>query len=139
MAAEKKPGKKDPPKKLDERSYRLRVKVVDLIGAAINNSIKYGSILGIAYFLQRSIVALAGRTTLADIGISFLGNLTFAQTTETILTGGSILWALKERRLRREKTEYFSDRVKKLETMIDSKRSSSHLTTQGTTRPEDRE
>jgi hypothetical protein len=47
-------------------------------------------------------------------------------------------YGLRERRLRRQTTERFTQRNYKLEKLVDPNRTSSHLTTRGTTNPEDR-
>ncbi len=48
-----------------------------------------------------------------------------------------IIWALRERRLRQDKTEYLTNRIKALELHIDPERTSSNLAKTGKTHPED--
>jgi len=49
----------------------------------------------------------------------------------------AIVWAMKERALRRRKTEYFQSRIRSLEQRLDPERTSSKLTPGGDTNPED--
>jgi len=53
------------------------------------------------------------------------------------VTFGAMLLIVRERRLRRKTIENFEARKRKLESMIDSDRSSSGLTTRGDTHPKD--
>jgi hypothetical protein len=109
----------------------------DLIARIITSSIKWGALLGIAYFASRAIESLSGQTTLANFALNFLGDVKINQYVYLFLTGGGGIWALNERRLRRNKVAELANRIKTLENLLDGKRSSSMLPPSGTTRAED--
>lgn len=74
--------------------------------------------------------AVVGTSALSLLLAAFAG--AFA-----VLALVSIIWALRERRLRQEKTEYLTNRIRTLESYIDPQRTSSNLATTGKTHPED--
>lgn len=99
----------------------------------LNNLIKYGSFVTIAYFAKEALVAMAGRTTLADIGIEILGSMELSVAAPTLSAIVTAMWALGERRLRKDTIQRQSDHIRYLETKIDPSRSSSSLTMRGDT------
>jgi hypothetical protein len=94
------------------------------------------------YFVYKIALALAGKTTLASfatsVALSILGNDKMMKSIYLIITGGSIAYGVGERRLRRRAIKRHTGRPIELEKLIDPNRTSSGLTTEGTTRPEDR-
>lgn len=84
-----------------------------------------------------SISALSGRQTLASIGFHLIGDLKISQALAYLFGAGGITYGYRERKLRRDKTEYLATRNAKLEQKINPSRTSSNLTTRGTTSPED--
>lgn len=122
-----------------ELKYRFRIKVLDVIGAIFNNGIKFGLLAYCAYLLRGGLIALAGRTTIADLGLTLVGNITITESVELTVTVGAVAYATWERKVRYDKTEYLASRLKEYETRLDPGRSSSKLMPTGTTRPEDRE
>jgi sulfite exporter TauE/SafE len=119
--------------------YKFRLKAVDSCVSIVNAVIKWGSLAFIAFMGRDSIFALAGKTTtavfLADFGQSI--ELKEVITYTVGLLG--VIYGLYERNTRQKKTQYLGDEIKKLELLLDPKRSSSKLTARGTTRPEDDE
>jgi hypothetical protein len=85
--------------------------------------------------------ALAGRQTFADIKFKLIAELYANRWTALILSWilsiTSTGWAIGERRLRKRHIKRVASEQSKLQEMIDPKRRSSHLMTDGTTRPED--
>lgn len=77
------------------------------------------------------IASLAGKTTLAAIGISFLANLTVSKGLAYIFGVGGVSYGLGERYVRRKTVRRTGGRIKELEARIDPKRSSSNLTEAG--------
>ncbi len=121
-----------------DRRYRLQVRLIDLAGSTASLLIPWGSLVAIAYLISSAIHGLAGKQTLADIGLRLLADVRVTEWVAYILTGGSIAYGLRERKLRRDTIERLSERTQKLEQQLDPNRSSSRLTPRGTTRPEDR-
>ena len=95
------------------------------------------SILGICAYL--SIDSLAGKMTMAQVVISFLGQMTVSKSVAYILGFGGILFGVYERRLRKKTLAHLHPRVKELEKLIDPRRSTSTLTTEGETNPLDKD
>lgn len=80
---------------------------------------------------------MSGKTTDANIIIKMLGNLKVNQAVMFIMTGGSIVWAIAERKLKKRVIKKLSDRVKKYEIDADKGRTSSRLSDDGSTNPQD--
>jgi len=98
--------------------------------------VRWAAVICCTYFLKDALFELAGKETALALSLAFLGDFKFAAT--LTLAGGAAAWAIVERMLRNRKTEYMSDRIKKLEIIIDRDRSSSGLTKQGKTNPRDK-
>jgi hypothetical protein len=121
-----------------ELQYGVRFKRLDVIGQALNRFLQGATLVGIAAFTYLSVNSLSGHYTFADIGVRFLGDLKISEALAYVLAGGAVSYGLKERRLRRQTTERLTARTSQLEKELDARRSSSGLTTKGTTRSEDK-
>jgi len=126
-----------------EADYRLSYKRIDAVVTVVKTVCMYGWPVLCTYFLYRIAAVLAGKTTLASfamsVAIAVLGNDKVMKTIYIVLTGGSIAYGAGQRRLRRREIKRHTARPRELEKLIDPGRSSSGLTSEGTTRPEDRE
>ena len=120
-----------------ELEARLRFRRLDIIGEAIQTAIPWGSLIAIAWFCSTAVRALAGQETFTDIGISVLGDLRINDGLAYILGIGGMSYGYGQHRLRRKVTERLTKRTTGLEERLDPDRSSSGVTTQGTTRPGD--
>lgn len=98
-----------------------------------NRLITWGGAVAIAYLGYRSIDALAGKSTVSDIGIKLLGNVRISEGLAWVLGGGGTLYGISQRKLRRDTIERLQGRITELEKEHDPKRSSSNLTVRGTT------
>ena len=101
--------------------------------------IRWGSWVIIAYFAKESLVALAGKTTFANIVVEFSQHYTHhadSLTLSSLLVFVIGLW-VRERRLRYQKTKTLGTRILELEKRLDPVRTSSGLTLEGKTNPED--
>jgi hypothetical protein len=87
--------------------------------------------------LSLFLIALAGTETLADIELAFLANVNvYTVITFTFgLTG--VAYGAYERHVRQKQIRRLEGRIRELEKMIDPKRTSSQLTKEGRSRPED--
>lgn len=117
---------------------RLSIRIVDLIGLAISYIVPWGTLLLISKWGVEAVTALAGKHTIADIGLKMIVNMQIGEAVAYIFGAGGIGYGIVERRLRRNTIERLGTRNRNLETLIDPARTSSGLTTRGTTRPEDR-
>lgn len=117
---------------LQYRGYRAT-----MIAKVVTTAIRWGGVVALGYFGYLSIRTLAGQTTFADIAIRVLGKLYFSQAVATVLGGGGIIYAWRERQLRHKVNETTGKRVSELEQEIDRRRTSSRLTRRGQTDPKD--
>ena len=138
-----------------------RVRGADALSAIFGQLFKWVGLVGIFYWIYKSIDSLAGKHTFADIGIKVEGDL----QTSTKEQAGQIVdnpfvtswlpWAvaiglillllliavgygLRQRKLRRTTIERLQGRIKSLERNQDPNRTSSGLTPQGQTHPRDK-
>jgi hypothetical protein len=109
------------------------------VASVFNNVIRFAALCILAYFVYASIAVLAGKQTDANIGVSFLGNLTVSQSLAYIFGGGGLVYGFRERALRQRTVERLQRRIQELEAAQDPARTSSKLTPKGETHPRDRE
>jgi hypothetical protein len=126
---------------MKELEYKLRTQQWDAglrIGLAL---IKYGTIGFCVWALAPAFQAFAGKTTLANFGISLIADLKANSVFSHIVTGifglGGAAYGLRERAHKRKEINRLGNRVVQLEKRLDPNRTSSGLTLDGTSRPED--
>ena len=112
---------------------------MDSVTTVVQSLIRFGGVALPFYFMYRVAEVLAGKSTAADIGVKMVGSLTITETVGYGLGLAGTLYGLRERKLRQDKTEYLQERIQKLEKQMDPNRSTSRLTSRGTTNPEDKE
>lgn len=98
----------------------------------------WGALVLIAHEGAEVLIEYAGKQTSADIAMSFFGDLKVSITLSLIvgIFGGA--YGLLQRKLRKDTVERLQGRIQELESVIDSRRSSSKLTKRGETRVEDK-
>lgn len=89
------------------------------------------------WMMYLMVSKLSGQMTMAQIGLSFLGEMRLPSALAYLFGGSGFAYGLNERRLRHKKTSGLASYMSALEQRIDPQRTSSNLTTRGTTRPED--
>jgi len=82
--------------------------------------------------------SLAGKKTIADIGVNILANVTISKALAWIFGIGGIGYGLRQQNLRRNNVKRLQNRIKTLEKSLDSRRTSSGLTETGETHPGDK-
>jgi len=112
-------------------------RTVDGTVVVLQSLLRWGGIVAIAWFTRLAVGDLAGQTTLADIGIDFLGKVEVSVALAWTAGAAGGYYGYRQRKLRRDTVERLQKRVKELENFIDKNRSSSQLTSRGDTRPED--
>lgn len=126
-----------------EADHRLSYKRIDAVVTITKTICMYGWPIACMYFVYKIALVLAGKTTLASfamsVAVAALGNDRVVKVVWIVVTGGSIAYGVGQRRLRRREIKRHTERPRQLETLIDPRRTSSGLTSEGTTRPEDRE
>ena len=93
--------------------------------------------VAIAYILRDAISDLAGKTTLADIGIKMLVSTTTTDWILYVVVCLALLFGVWQRQLRKRTIRRMAGRIAFLEHQADPSRSSSQLTSTGDTRQED--
>lgn len=121
-----------------EAEYLLRAKRLDLIDTAIRLLVPWGSLVLIAFWVHGDVIALAGKQTLANIGLSFLGDIRTSDAVAYIFGAAGAGYGIAERTVRRRTIARLGEENKALEKLVDPHRSSSNLTRRGTTSPEDK-
>ena len=93
----------------------------------------------LAWAAVRIMDDLAGKTTLASIGVSIkvLGNVYISQAAAWIFGFSGVGYGISQRRLRHKNIERLSPGVREREKALDPKRTSSRLTERGRTHPKD--
>ena len=104
----------------------------------INNLIRWSAIVLVVRYGYLAIETLAGKTTLADVAVSFLTDIKVSVVLAWGAGAGGVVYGLQQRKLRKDTLQRLQDRNQTLEKMIDSSRSTSNLTPRGDTRPEDK-
>jgi hypothetical protein len=116
----------------------IRLRRIDGIVSTVQYAIMWFSLVGISAFFYLSTKSLAGHYTFADIGIKVMGDFKISEALSYLFGAGGVGYGFRERKLRRQTTERLAHRNSTLEQLVDPNRTSSHLTTRGTTNPEDR-
>ncbi len=107
------------------------------VASIANNLIRWAGLGVIAYFAYRSIDALAGKETTANVMVNFLASIKANQWAAWIAGGGGTIYGLRQRSLRRKTIARLQKRNTDLESKIDPNRTSSGLTERGETDPKD--
>jgi hypothetical protein len=97
--------------------------------------VQWATIGFLGYMGYRSVVVLAGVSTTANIAVRLAGNLTVSKGIITLLTCSGWAFGLAQRSARRKNIERIVPLKNDLEKVIDAKRTSSNLTSRGTTPP----
>ena len=105
--------------------------------SVLNNLIKWGALVVIAWLMSETIGTLAGKTTIAEIGIGFLADVRISEAVAWIFGVSGTAYGLGQRKLRRKGIARLEERATRNEKKIDPGRSSSRLTPTGETREED--
>lgn len=121
----------------EQGSFALEFKKIEARVTIATTAIRWGALVLIGLLAFVSIEVLAGKRTLATIAISLIGSVKLENAIYLIVFLGCVLYGLGERELRRRNIKRLTESKNKLERLLDSSRTSSGLTSRGTTRPED--
>jgi len=119
-----------------ENSLLKRFHVSGNIATIISNLSRYGSLVAISYMIYLTVGSLAGKVTMTDIKIA--GTLDVSDALGAIFRGSGLLYGIAQKRLRSKTIKRLKGRIQELEQQRDPNRTSSGLTPEGETRPEDR-
>ena len=87
--------------------------------------------------VAQAFIAYAGKASIADLTLRVLANVSVVWTMSLTISGISITLYVRERRLHRAARERLTARITELELKLDPSRTSSLLTSRGTTRKGD--
>ncbi|HEY6243707.1 MAG TPA: hypothetical protein VIX17_07170 [Pyrinomonadaceae bacterium] len=124
------PLQKPPRTVLDNQ---LSFKKLDTVAELGRELIKWSALVLLGYWGYRCVAVMAGTITFADIAVRILGNLTVSKGIIALLTGSGWVYGLAQRSLRRRFVERNAKTKNDLERVIDPKRTSSNLSSKGTT------
>jgi hypothetical protein len=118
---------------------RVEIQRIQARAAVILTGVRWLGMGVLAYFAYRSVDTLAGRTTLASIGVGIkvLGKVYISQAVAWLFGVGGIGYGLRQRALRHDVIARLSPAVRERELALDPKRTSSQLTERGRTKPQD--
>lgn len=117
-----------------ENEQAIRFRKVDILADAVRIGIPWLALVLIFGCITAMVYRLAGKTTLAQIGVSFFGEMKMSNAVAYVFGAAGTGYGLFERNLRRRKTKNMAAHLADLESRIDPSRSSSGLTPKGTTR-----
>ena len=120
-----------------ENRLLRRMRQFDGVYSVLRDLIRWAAVVFIVYWIGRTIGTLAGKVTMADIGIRFLAEVRLSEAVAGIFGVTGLGYGLTQRRLRRNTIERLQGRIQELERRLDPNRTSSQLTERGETRPED--
>ena len=92
--------------------------------------------LAIALGPNKAISTIAGKTTIADVGVNLVTAIRISETVAYLLGALGIGYGLKQRKMRKRSIVVQSKRSTDLEAKLDPVRSSSELTETGATKME---
>ncbi|MGA2167020.1 MAG: hypothetical protein ABSG62_02335 [Terracidiphilus sp.] len=126
---------------MNELEYKLQSQKWDTglrLGQVL---IKYTALCFCVWMLVPAMEAFAGKTTLANFGVSLIADLkantVFSHLVMGVLGLGGAGYGLRERAQKRKEIKRLGNRVVDLEKRLDPNRTSSGLTIDGRSRPED--
>ena len=115
-------------------SYSTRFFIWSQAFKTVKHLIRATMVVALGYFAFRSIEVLAGKDTSVWASLSFIKS---NHGLPWVLVGIMLVWALSERKLRRQKTQSMTRHLSNLEGVIDPARTSSGLLPTGQTNPKD--
>ena len=131
------PPQHDRPPTVAAPDAELALHRINGLVSVFHSLIRWAGIVLIARYGFLAIESLSGQTTLADVGIAFLGDVNVSIAIAWVAAIGGIAYGWRQRKLRKDTVERLCARIAQLEKTIGNVRSSSHLTARGETRPED--
>lgn len=140
MAKRKKDGRSDLPEKISQENSFARWFLGHIFSAIRKHGNYVVGCLTVGfcfYYASLAVRAFAGQTSLANLQVGFLANVSFVWSISLTVSGLSIGLYLRERKLHQSTRERLAGRIAELELKIDSHRESSKLTSRGLTRKED--
>lgn len=93
--------------------------------STLKTLIVVGGVVLVAYIAGDTIKVLAGRTTMADIGVRFLTNVKVSEAIAWLVGGGGVSYGYAQRGLRIRTAKRQGQHIERLEKLLDPDRTSS--------------
>ena len=122
----------------DERRFHLWMAAINATVNVFRMAIPAVTIVAIASFAAKVLLAYAGKHTDATVIIKLITSIQLDRWIAWAAGAMGVTYGVRQRHLRRKAIERTTKRPIELEQVMDPKRTSSQLTTLGTTRREDR-
>src|SRR5258706_5912104 len=116
-----------PEKPKSEMDLRLEFKKIDAFVALVKTIVQCGAVVWCMFYGYRIVAVLAGKETFATLGVSILGDVKVSDGIYIVLSGGSLVYGIGQRSLRRRNIERLTPHSVELEKRIDPNRTSSTL------------
>jgi hypothetical protein len=110
----------------------------DLVCTTISGAFRWGCFAFLGWCTLQAVRELAGKTTFAELVVGFLANVEVGWTVSLSVGFVGVLFGVKERKLRLRKTASMAVYIRQLEARLDPKRTTTTLTLDGQTNPEDK-
>lgn len=115
---------------------------IEQLALTIRLLIIAGTVIAVGALLQQALVdiavALAGKTTDANIVMTLLNRSQFGLSVSFLFGGGGVLYGYAQQKLRESTVKRLHQRIASMEKEVDPARTSSHLTSTGKTNPKDK-
>ena len=122
----------------EDRRFRLFVRGIDGLFALFRTVAIIVGVVLIAGFARDVLVAFAGKETAANLALSLIVNLQADRWLAYLFGAGGVGYGVRQRQLRRRNISRITGHNAEVEKRLHPGRSSSGLTPEGKTRPEDR-
>lgn len=119
-----------------QKTQRIGSMVV-VAGQVLTVAVRWGFAFLIAMQMSQAVQSMAGKQTDADVNINAIFGIEVKDVLMSSVAVGGVLYGLRQRQLRQDTIQENSEYQKALEQVHDPTRTSSHLTTRGTTNPKD--
>ena len=131
-----------PPRSREQLEAELRVlrnrRLSDGWASVATNVVRWGGLVGIAYFTSEAVKSLAGQQTAAAFVLLWPTEFKVHVAIPWVTAVAATAYGLLQRHLKNGTVKELHAYIKSLERRLDPNRSSSGLTSTGETRPEDR-
>lgn len=99
--------------------HELKIRVVDNIAKVICSFFKWGTLGFSAYLIRDSLVAMAGKTTEANVLFGLVADVIDLDDWRTVVILALVIWGTLERKLRQRATAHLASKRSKAERQLE--------------------
>jgi hypothetical protein len=122
----------------EDLRFRLYLRGIDGFFAVMRTVVIAGAAVALGWSARDVLVAFAGKETVADLALTLLVNLQADRWFAYLFGVGGVGYGVVQRQLRRRNIKRMTGHNAEVERLVHPGRTSSGLTPEGKTRPEDR-